>query len=234
MPKDFNSLAAMLHGKSCAHCRKPPAETALCLVCGAILCAGFLCQNNLARHFPSLDDPAFMLHAKMCGAGCGIFYMVHEVRFAGDKLHLARTRPSRNVAIPFVFLFPSHPYLLFYMVHEVRLAGEPHHARTCPTPNVARTFLPFSLSHTSRQCPLTFFPPLPLPPIQGRVLLVGSRQAASCPSIYLDSHGEEDHMLRRGQPLYLSTRRQVAIHRLWLTHAVPVQVGRALDTARAI
>lgn len=40
-------------------------------------------------------------------------------------------------------------------------------------------------------------------------------------------------MLRRGQPLYLNTGRQVALHRLWLTHTVPVQVGRALDTARA-
>lgn len=65
------------------------------------------------------------------------------------------------------------------------------------------------------------------------MLLVGSGQAAYCPSIYLDSHGEEDHMLRRGQPLYLNTGRQVALHRLWLTHTVPVQVGRALDTARA-
>lgn len=83
MPKDFNTLAAMLHGKPCVHCHKPPAETALCLVCGAILCAGFMCQKNLATPSLFVDDRAFMLHARTCGAGCGIFYMVHEVRPGG-------------------------------------------------------------------------------------------------------------------------------------------------------
>ena len=28
------------------------------------------------------------------------------------------------------------------------------------------------------------------------------------PSIYLDAHGEEDHKLRRGRPLFLSAQRQ--------------------------
>jgi hypothetical protein len=148
MSKDFNTLAAMLHGKPCARCHKPPPETALCLVCGAILCAGTLCQNNLAMTSTDegQDEPACVLHARECGAGCGIFYLVHE----------------------------------------------------------------------------------------GRVLLVDSGAAAYFPSIYLDSHGEEDPMLRRGQPLYLNSRRQTALHRLWLTHAVPIRVGHALDTARNI
>ena len=49
------------------------------------------------------------------------------------------------------------------------------------------------------------------------------------PSIYLDAHGEEDHKLRRGRPLFLSAQRQADLHHLWLTHAIPITVARALD-----
>ena len=40
-------------------------------------------------------------------------------------------------------------------------------------------------------------------------------------------HGEEDHGLRRGKPLFLNAARQAAIHKLWITHAVPLEVARA-------
>ena len=51
-------------------------------------------------------------------------------------------------------------------------------------------------------------------------------RAAFFPSLYLDSHGEEDRGLRRGKPLYLSLQRQLTLHRLWLAHALPVEVVR--------
>jgi len=143
MPKDFNTLSAMLHAKPCANCLEPPPETALCLVCGTILCAGFLCKRSMPGTTPG--EAACSGHAKLCGSGSGLFYMVHE----------------------------------------------------------------------------------------GRVMLVDAGQASYFPSIYLDEHGEEDHKLRRGQPLYLNTKRQAELYHLWLTHGVPTEVARAHDGPRA-
>ena len=66
---------------------------------------------------------------------------------------------------------------------------------------------------------------------QGITLLVDGTRSAFYPSLYLDAHGEEDHGLRRGKPLYLSAARQEAIHRLWLAQAVPREVARSRASA---
>ena len=39
MPHDFASLTAQLHERPCASCGRSPVDPALCLVCGALLCA---------------------------------------------------------------------------------------------------------------------------------------------------------------------------------------------------
>ena len=140
MPKDFLTLSAVLHGRPCAACGKPPHETALCLLCGTILCAGFLSRRG--PPMGGLDgrtcEVACGAHARSCGAGSCPFYMVHD----------------------------------------------------------------------------------------GRVLLLDGGQASYFPSIYLDEHGEEDHNLKRGKPLYFNPRRAEALHQLWLTHRVPIEVAR--------
>ena len=54
------------------------------------------------------------------------------------------------------------------------------------------------------------------------------------PSLYLDVHGEEDKGLRRGKPLYLSKLRVAALLRMWLTHAVPLEVARARASSSSV
>ena len=62
---------------------------------------------------------------------------------------------------------------------------------------------------------------------QGITLLVDGPRSAFAPSLYVDAHGEEDHGLRRGKPLYHSPVRQAALHRMWLAQAVPLEVARS-------
>ena len=54
------------------------------------------------------------------------------------------------------------------------------------------------------------------------------------PSLYLDSHGEEDKGLRRGKPLYLSKPRVAALLRMWLTHSIPLEVARARASSSSV
>ena len=46
MPPDFAALTAQLHQRTCVSCGKPPIEPAICLLCGALLCAGPHCRRT--------------------------------------------------------------------------------------------------------------------------------------------------------------------------------------------
>ncbi|XP_046403527.1 E3 ubiquitin-protein ligase UBR2 isoform X2 [Ischnura elegans] len=48
---------------------------------------------------------------------------------------------------------------------------------------------------------------------------------------YLDRYGESDPGLRRGNPLWLCHERYAKLHALWLSHALPEEVARALDAS---
>ena len=142
MPPDFATLTMQLHQRLCVACVKvPQVEPALCLICGALLCAGPSCKR--IRQPMDSREGECTRHARGCGMGIGIFALVH----------------------------------------------------------------------------------------QGITLLVDGTRSAFYPSLYLDAHGEEDHGLRRGKPLYLSAARQEAIHRLWLAQAVPREVARSRASA---
>ena len=45
---------------------------------------------------------------------------------------------------------------------------------------------------------------------------------------------EEDKGLRRGKPLFLSKVRVAALLRMWLTHAVPLEVARARASSSSV
>ena len=66
---------------------------------------------------------------------------------------------------------------------------------------------------------------------QGICLLVDGPRSSFYPSLYLDAHGEEDHGLRRGKPLYLDAQRVASIHRLWLSQTIPLEVARSRASA---
>ncbi|XP_071444389.1 E3 ubiquitin-protein ligase UBR2 isoform X2 [Hetaerina americana] len=48
---------------------------------------------------------------------------------------------------------------------------------------------------------------------------------------YLDRYGESDPGLKRGNPLWLSHEGYAKLHALWLSHALPEEVVRALDAS---
>ena len=77
VPGHFYALTAALNGRNCANCGAVPQEPALCLVCGAVICAARHC----ARHKPEAGargEGDCTRHARTCGGGCGIFYLVHQ------------------------------------------------------------------------------------------------------------------------------------------------------------
>ena len=144
MPPNFAMLTSRLHERTCLACGKPPQlEPALCLICGALLCAGPSCKRVKTADEPGRQEGECTRHARRCGLGVGIFALVH----------------------------------------------------------------------------------------QGVVLLVDGARSSFYPSLYLDAHGEEDRGLRRGKPLFLSAQRQAAIHKLWVSQAVPLEVARSRAAA---
>lgn len=46
---------------------------------------------------------------------------------------------------------------------------------------------------------------------------------------YLDAHGEPDHGLKRGKPLFLNQKRYDELRRTWLTHGIPSLIGRKME-----
>ena len=62
------------------------------------------------------------------------------------------------------------------------------------------------------------------------VLLSGRRKGCFYPSPYLDEYGENDDGLRRGNPLFLCQERLKKIHRLWMSHAIPEEISRHLES----
>lgn len=51
------------------------------------------------------------------------------------------------------------------------------------------------------------------------LLIIRDGRVCSAPSIYLDAHGEEDLMMRRGRPLYMNDQRMSELRRQWVNVA---------------
>lgn len=62
------------------------------------------------------------------------------------------------------------------------------------------------------------------------LLLAAPARGAKLPAPYLDSYGETDQGLRRGNPLQLCPSRYEALRMLWLAHGLHERIARALDT----
>ena len=173
MPPDFATLTMQLHQRLCVACIKvPQVEPALCLICGALLCAGPSCKR--IRQPMDSREGECTRHARGCGLGIGIFALVHQgitLLVDGTRSAFCTRQIGSNLA-------------------DTRASQHLHHACRSDRPRVCAD-----------------------------------------PSLYLDAHGEEDHGLRRGKPLFLSAERQAAIHRLWLAQAVPREVARSRASA---
>nr|XP_049697374.1 E3 ubiquitin-protein ligase UBR1 isoform X6 [Helicoverpa armigera] len=62
------------------------------------------------------------------------------------------------------------------------------------------------------------------------LLLAAPARGAKLPAPYLDSYGETDQGLRRGNPLHLCPSRYATLRTLWLSHGLHERIARALDT----
>ncbi|XP_022823526.1 E3 ubiquitin-protein ligase UBR1 isoform X2 [Spodoptera litura] len=62
------------------------------------------------------------------------------------------------------------------------------------------------------------------------LLLASPARGAKMPAPYLDSYGETDQGLRRGNPLQLCPTRYSEVRMLWLSHGLHERIARSLDT----
>ncbi|XP_071832675.1 E3 ubiquitin-protein ligase UBR2-like isoform X2 [Apostichopus japonicus] len=64
-----------------------------------------------------------------------------------------------------------------------------------------------------------------------QLLLIASKNN-SCSYIppYVDEYGEPDQGLRRGNPLHLSHERYQELHKMWISHEIPAEVTRRLES----
>ncbi|KAJ8044381.1 E3 ubiquitin-protein ligase UBR2 [Holothuria leucospilota] len=64
------------------------------------------------------------------------------------------------------------------------------------------------------------------------MLLLMASKNNSCSYVppYVDEYGEPDHGLRRGNPLHLSPERYEELHKMWISHDLPAEVTRRLES----
>ena len=62
--------------KNCIYCDTPPLEPAVCLLCGALVCAGPNCRRRRAEG--EKKEGECTRHARTCGCGTGMFYLAHQ------------------------------------------------------------------------------------------------------------------------------------------------------------
>ena len=75
LPPDFATLTSQLHARCCIACSRPPVEPALCLVCGALVCAD---RRRRDRSADITREGSCTRHARECSAGAALFYLVHK------------------------------------------------------------------------------------------------------------------------------------------------------------
>ncbi|XP_052749909.1 E3 ubiquitin-protein ligase UBR1 isoform X2 [Galleria mellonella] len=66
------------------------------------------------------------------------------------------------------------------------------------------------------------------------MLLAAPARGAMLPAPYLDSYGETDQGLRRGNPLHLCPERYEKLRMLWLSHGLHEHIARAVDTSMLV
>ena len=71
LPFRFTDLYKQLAHHKCASTKAFPEDPAICLLCGEVLCAGTACCKRDGKG-------ALTQHVQSCGAGCGIFFLVHR------------------------------------------------------------------------------------------------------------------------------------------------------------
>ena len=71
LPHRFTDLYSRLSHHRCVTTKAFPEEPAICMTCGELLCAGSQCckRNGVG---------ALTRHVASCGAGCGLFFLVHR------------------------------------------------------------------------------------------------------------------------------------------------------------
>ena len=71
LPLKFTDLFKRVAAHKCPVTREQPTDPAVCLVCGAMLCAGSACCKRGGRG-------ALTQHVQQCSGGAGVFFLVHR------------------------------------------------------------------------------------------------------------------------------------------------------------
>lgn len=90
LPTRFDTLYAKSVRRSCSQCNSVPDSSAICLVCGAFICAGESpCKSRHGGMGPCTA------HAAKCGDGVGIFLLVHSSAVSPATSHTPTPTPRR-------------------------------------------------------------------------------------------------------------------------------------------
>lgn len=80
LPRAYVKFYSELAKRKCESCNQFPARPAVCLLCGALLCAANTCPSlkNDSGYREESNPGACTVHAKKCGRGSGMFLLVLE------------------------------------------------------------------------------------------------------------------------------------------------------------
>lgn len=81
LPRAYVKFYSELAKRRCNGCNQFPARPAVCLLCGALLCAASTCpsiQSDKSGYPEDANPGACTVHAKKCGRGSGMFLLVLE------------------------------------------------------------------------------------------------------------------------------------------------------------
>jgi hypothetical protein len=71
LPEGYDQLFSRVGAVTCSGCGKRPPSPGLCLLCGAVLCAGSDCCKT-----GGVGECT--RHARSCGSGVGVFLLLHS------------------------------------------------------------------------------------------------------------------------------------------------------------
>lgn len=253
LPYDYSELVDKVSNFTCPSIKNEDSRTpTMCLVCGVMLCSqSYCCQrdlNDLASNYMQVIKRQEESHQQRLASNAALAEGGHE-RAGGGASGSGYPHGSAAVAAVSLhsgaltaisLLFPQGAREASAADHQPR-ATDAGGGAEGPAGRLSHSAQAYSLfqAHISQQlvgsctyhaheCSGGVGVFLRIRSCQ-ILLLSGCSKGCYMHAPYIDDHGETDFGLVRGNPLHLNRLHYERLQHLWMNHAIPEQVSRALE-----
>lgn len=97
LPSDFQTLVQTYYKRKCRNCKKQPKESAICLLCGDIVCFMQKCCSNGVLKGMKSQEGELSFHTRTCEGGNAIFLCTTNGKIILVDEERSSQRPSPYV-----------------------------------------------------------------------------------------------------------------------------------------